>query len=182
MVMLSIVAVLAVWAAFRGVDYYVRRSLRSFEHASQVWNTANDLAQDVLAAKVPLSVARLVLELSALAGCGCFVRGMIVSHYLPRLHSSRSNEKGPWDQAFADLETLEPDVRQTFSKYIGMLILYDSFRNPFQGWLFRRAMRSVTRPNPSYEVRMETQLTAYSVVSKRSSNERIARSKFLQTA
>lgn len=168
-VALALIAVMAVWLVFRVAQDYVRRSLRSFRHAERVWATAMIEARTLMEADIPASVSRLVIELSSLAGCGCFVRGMVASHYFPRAILSNAAPNSTWDGAFADVEALPHEQREKFRKLLALIVLYDSYRNPFQGWLFRRSLKAVMRPDPGFKVQMETQLTAYSVVSRHKS-------------
>ena len=165
----AFVAILATWAMFRIAQDYVRRSIRSFRHAERVWAAAMAEARILMEADIPSSVSRLVIELSSLAGCGCFVRGMVVSHYFPRAIPSNDAPDATWDGAFADVEALPSQQRDQFRKMLALIVLYDSYRNPFQGWLFRRSLKAVIRPDPGFKVQMETQLTAYSVVSRHKS-------------
>lgn len=181
-VVLFCLAALILWLAYRLVDDYLRRSMVSFAHAEKARAMAQQEAVEMLETGVPQSVARLIVQLSALAGCGCFVRGMLMSHYLPKAVPSRGAKKGPWDVAFSDLDKLDADIRRKFDKYVSYLVLYDGYRNPLQGWLFQRALRSLAKPEPRYDLRMERQLAAYSVVSRRAASRHALPDRLLEVA
>jgi hypothetical protein len=168
MTFLAVALIIAsVGGAYWLADYYVCRSMRSFQTAEDVWHKLNGAASELLTHDIPESVSRMVVALTFLAGCGCFVRGVLIAHYLPRVRLASSNSQSQWEQAFNDLGNLDPLQRSAFERLLGFVIIYDSFKNPFQGWLFRRVTRSFTKSVPSFKERAEAQLTALDVLSRR---------------
>ncbi|QLC25773.1 hypothetical protein HFP57_12605 [Parasphingopyxis algicola] len=113
----------------------------------------------------PESVARVVFWLAAAAGCGCFVRGFVIYHYLPRFGRS-DKDSASLDEAFGDVEKLPVDDRKEFFEFLAMVIAYDSYENPLQGWLFRRAIRSFfNKQTMSFQDRLIAMGTAFSILS-----------------
>lgn len=163
--------VLAAYAALRMGEDYVRRSLRSFRRAEAVWADLSATADGLIQSDAPASVKRVVLALMMSAGCGCFVRGMLVSHYLPRVSLQQSlrerRSAKMWESAFSDVDSLPAGFKEDFSRLLALVMIYDSYRNPLQGFFFRRLLRSVLQPKLDYGTRAEVQLTAFSVVSKK---------------
>jgi hypothetical protein len=146
---------------------FVTRSIRSYGSAEHVWGDLIGTADKLMASDIPESVARAVLGLVAAAGCGCFVRGMLVNHYLPRPSLVKSGDAGPWNKAFEDVENLTAEQRGNFYQLLAATVVYDSFRNPFQGWMFRRILKTFLQPNPSFVQKAETQITAFSILTRR---------------
>ncbi len=161
------------YLAIRLLEEFLRRSLNSFRHADCVWSDLSQTARDLAEADVPTSVRRVVLALMMSAGCGCYVRGMFVSHFLPRIflgiRGGEKNRRGQWDQAFFDVDALPAPLSKEFSKLIALVVVYDSYRNPLQGYFFRRLIRSISKIKLDYGTHAEAELTAFSVISKRSS-------------
>lgn len=146
---------------------FVSRSIRSYGSAEQVWSDLVGASDKLMDADIPESVARAVLGLVAAAGCGCFVRGMLINHYLPRPSLVKSGDAGPWNKAFEDVEDLTAEQRGDFYQLLAAAVVYDSFRNPLQGWLFRRILKTFLQPNPSFIQKAETQITAFSILTRR---------------
>ena len=170
-ILISIIAVLLVWAVFKGLEYYLTRSLRSFRKAETHWPKLVAQSQELLAMQISAGFASVVFQLMATAGCGCYVRGMLLSHYLPVAWLADDSDKSrDVDVAFRDIERAPAEQREAFAKLVAQVVVYDSFRNPLQGWLLRRVMKQVLRPEPSVKVRYESQITVRSVLARRSSH------------
>lgn len=167
MVPIALLAVLFGFGIFRLAQDYVRRSARSFASAERAWEGVKVAADDLLKNDVPETVARVVLALMATAGCGCYVRGMLVSHYLPRAQIVESEKSGQWDKAFGDVDALPHEQRDQFSKLLAAVVVYDSFRNPLQGWLFRRLIKSFIKVQQPITAQYEAKMTALSVLSRK---------------
>lgn len=167
----AIFLILVGYAAIRLAEDYVRRSMNSFQKADRVWADLRQTADTLLRASVPDSVSRLILALMLAAGCGCFVRGMLKSHYLPRvslgLGKKSTRTSKAFDKAFLDVGFLPPDLQADFSRLMALVILYDSYRNPLQGYLFRHLINSITKPDLDFGTRAEVELTAFSVLSRK---------------
>lgn len=164
----ALVAVALTFGVYLLAATYVRRSVRSFASAKRAWSDLNASVQAFLAEDVPQSAARVAVGLMSAAGCGCFVRGVLISHYLPRVSVlPRSAGAIKWEKDFSDLANLRADQKAKFERVIGLVIIYDSFRNPLQGWAFRRMMRSFASAEPSFTEKLEAQLAAVSVLSRR---------------
>ena len=161
-ILIVLVTIALSWIAYD----YVERSMRSYASASKVWTDVDSTARELLETDLPQSVARAILGLLALAGCGCFVRGVLVSHYLPRLMTVGKTSSGKWNRAFDDVENLGPAQREQFSKLITLVVVYDSFRNPLHGWIFRRTLRNFTKPVVPSAYRVEAQLASFSVLNR----------------
>jgi hypothetical protein len=168
---MTVVLALVVFTVFYGAYLlardFVTRSIRSYGNAESVWSDLVNTADKLMDDDIPESVATAVLGLVVVAGCGCFVRGMLVSHYLPRPSPSKSEGSGHWNKAFEDVENLTADQRSNFYQLLATVVVYDSFRNPLQGWLFRRVLKSFLQPNPSFVQKAETQITAFSILARR---------------
>ena len=48
-----------------------------------------------------------------------------------------------------------------------LVLVYDTFRNPLQGYLTRRAIKAIAEPKPDFQTKSEAQMTAFSVLSRR---------------
>lgn len=171
--MIAVFAILGasmVWIAFRLCEYYVSRATRSYAHAEKAWSEAMTLAHEILEKDIPLSVAQLIVATSALAGCGCFVRGLIASAYLPHTRREKSESSNSWDGAFTDLEALDSENRKLFNDFLVRIVIYDSYKNPISGKIFRSIVRSKSSNNTA--LRLETQLTTYSLLSRKNALNR----------
>lgn len=166
MIAFAAFAIVITYGVFRVLEDYIRRSERSFGTAERVWTDLNKLLTELLQSEVPSAVAQLAVMIGAVTGCGCFVRGVLMSHYLPRAFIMPP-QNSRFEVAFLAVEKLDAHQRKLFEQVMGMAIVYDSFRNPLQGWLFRRLLRSATQSEPSYSTKLETQLATASVLSKK---------------
>lgn len=163
----AILIVLIAFGAYRLAQDYVRRSLTSFGSAERSQADMAEAARTLIESEPPPAVAKLVITMSLMAGCGCFVRGMLASHYLPRATVNRGKAEGRWAQAFAEAEGLSWEMRDIFAKFLIQVIIYDSFRNPFQGYLLRHTLENIVRPQPSLGTFLEARMTALSVVNSK---------------
>lgn len=166
-IIIALLAVLIGFGSFRLAQDYLRRSATSFASAERAWEGVKGAADDLLKNDVPETVARVVLALMVTAGCGCYVRGMLVSHYLPRFPTREPEQSGQWDRAFVDVDALPNDQRDQFSKLIVAVVVYDSFRNPLQGWLFRRLITSFVKAQQPIAAKYEAKMTALHVLSRK---------------
>jgi hypothetical protein len=162
--------VVVVWGAYRLAEDIVRRSLNSFQTADRVWSDLKTKSQEITdAAQVPEEVCRIVYALTASAGCGCYVRGMIMHHYLPALSTRKPDTPSEqrWSESFDKIAELPIEVQRKLAELIMLVFVYDSFKNPVQGWIFRRIVRSAANPSPNFAARTEAELTAFSVLSRK---------------
>lgn len=167
MITLALLAVLTGYGALRLSQDYLRRSSTSFANAERAWVGVNEAAQKLLDQDIPESVGRVIVALMATAGCGCYVRGMLKGHYLPRFQFRRPQRVASLDQAFKQVEEMSNDQRDLFSSLVAAVMVYDSFRNPLQGWLFRRLLKSYVKPQPPLSAKYEANLAAMSVLSNK---------------
>jgi hypothetical protein len=170
-----IFVILVCYLLMKLAEDFLRRSLRSFQKADRVWSDLNQTARGIVESDAPVSVKRLVMALMLSAGCGCYIRGMIISHYLPRfaLGSARASSPGRqyWEIAFTDVDSLSRDLQEDFARLTALVFVYDSYRNPLTGFFFRRALSLVMQPKLDFSTRAEVQLTAYSVVTRKRSGQ-----------
>ena len=159
MLILAAAVALAYWLSSR----YIQYAQRSFVTASMVGNDLNKAVREVLDAEAPSIIARLSIQLMAIAGCGCFVRGILIGHYLPRVTINSTDDAA--QAAFNELSQMSPELQAKFNKVVALVFIYDSYRNPLQGAMFRRIMRSFLRPEPRWSDQLEAKLAAFSVVS-----------------
>jgi len=167
MILLAILLVAAAAAAYRLADYYVRFATRSTAMAGRVWGDFEQQVRHFVSESESAEVSKLAIHMAAAAGCGCFVRGALMSHYLPRFSIEPKEERPGVQSAFAQVGDLPHAQREAFSKLIVMTLIYDSFRNPLQGWFFRRMLDSFTKPTVSWTHQQEAKLAAFSVLSRR---------------
>jgi hypothetical protein len=153
---------------------YVAFATRSFASANKVWNDLNEKANAILEEDIPVGVARIVFALTATAGCGCYVRGMLIGLYAPVPRGAMSHSDASWDKAFGGLDALPQKTRDEVSRLMAIAMVYDSYRNPLQGWIFRHAVKQYARGEPSFFDKLEAQLLALSVLSRPSTKRRIA--------
>lgn len=172
----AILASAVVYGSFLLASDYVRRSMRSYASAESVWTNLAGTAHELIESDIPASVARMILGLVTMAGCGCFVRGMLLSYYLPIPDGARSKADSVWDQSFADANKLSQEQREKFNHLLGQVMVYDSFTNPLQGWLFRRALKAFMRNEQTFAQRASTQLTVLSVLSGNAAKLRLSAS------
>lgn len=160
-------ALLVPVAIFRLAQDYVRRSMRSFGKADKVWADLVHSAESLLEDDIPEHLARSIVALMRLAGCGCFVRGVVTAHYLPFLSRTGGGEGA--EDAFIEFDALDGEQRERFWALLSAVILYDGFRNPFQGLLFRNMIRTYYRPSPRLSAREKLQaaLTAFGVLGRK---------------
>lgn len=147
--------------------------MRSFENAEFAWRELAAEARAIVEADVPTNVAKVVIALAATAGCGCYVRGLLMAHYLPKFLIVRGDRNGKWSGSLEAVDNLPSELREKFQRMMMLVILYDGYRNPAHGWLFRRVMKSYTQGRQSFQEKLETKLTAASVLSRREPLERL---------
>lgn len=164
---LTFLAVGAVAAAYFISSAYIRRSERSFSSAARVMDDLSSAVRGFVESDAPPEVARLAIQMAAITGCGCFVRGVLVSHYLPRGTISRGNVPRSLNSAFEASRRMPGELQTQFDRIAGLVMIYDSFRNPLQGWLFRRALRSFVEAKPTWNDQAETKLALFSVLSRK---------------
>lgn len=155
------------------INTYVNRSLRSYQSASAMLGHVTENLEELTKSEPPVGVARLGFMLASTAGCGCYVRAVLMSRYLPTpLASSifggsgRGKSKEVEHDMF-DLDKLTPEQRQHFSKLVASVIVYDGYRNPLSGWAFRKMMDAHTET--SYTQREGAELTIFSVLARKAS-------------
>lgn len=168
-VFIALLSVLLTYAVYRLAFYYLQRSQASFRAADRVGADMATHARTLLDRDIPLRVAKLVVAMSAGAGCGCFVRGIIMVHYVPGWLRPRAVSNRSLDAVFEEIENLDAETKQIFWKFQIAVMVYDSFRNPAQGWLFRHAVRSMLKVEAPYAAKREAQTAIFSVVSRRKS-------------
>lgn len=166
----ALLLILLAFAAYRLTEDYLRRSMRSFANADRVGVRMKLAAEELLGEDIPASVAAAVIGLVYIAGCGCFVRGILIGHYFPRFRASSASPRV--QQAFDDLDNLPAAHRQKFYDLLGAVIAYDSFRNPLQGWLFRRIAKSYFEGSARMGVveKADATATVFSVLSRKASH------------
>lgn len=170
-VVITILLLALVYSTYRGADYYLDRSMVSFRNAERAWSELTLLARELVARDLPPRVAKLVVAMTASAGCGCFIRGVIISHYVPQLLRRYPNEERSLGPVFEQIENLDAESRDLFWKFQVHVMVYDSFRNPAQGWLFRRALKETLKPEVSYSTKREAQSAVFSVVARRKAQD-----------
>lgn len=163
----ALLAVMVTWGGYRLADDYLRRSMLSFGSAEHAWGVVTANAERLMEQDISPAVAKLIVRTVSAAGCGCFVRGMLLGHYLPRSRSTREEADRYWGSLFDEIDSGGQEMGKLFWQFLASVVVYDSFRNPLQGWLFRRALKEMLRPEPSYQAKLEAKSAIFSVVSKR---------------
>jgi hypothetical protein len=163
-----------IYGSYRLAFDYVTKSKGSFSHAEVIWNEITRISRDIIDSDIPPSVARAVVGLVSTAGCGCFVRGMLLSYYLPTPSGVDKNPGKEWERSFDDLRHLSDVQRDLFNQLMARVIVYDSFRNPLQGLLFRRALKSFMKNEQTFVQRMRTELTVLKILSGNASRMPLA--------
>jgi hypothetical protein len=145
-----IVTVVAAVAMTLLLDRYLRRSAKSFMRGEEIWSELQtNAAQIVENERYPLGVACLAHALSEAAGCGCFVRAMLMGHYTPKLlfwrrqRAAAKLQHTPWVD---DLSQLSEAQKKQLNTLFIKVIIFDSYANPLQGWLLRRLVRNHFAP------------------------------------
>lgn len=147
------VVVLATVAA----NIYLKRSQRSLKAASRTWVDVSALAHDIVSDKtIPAVVANHAILLASATGCGCFVRGMLLGHYFGAAVARPKTIAG--ERYVSELSEarsrLDPEKRGRLDDLVMRAIVYDSFANPLQGWLFRRVLaKRVSQSEQLFEAR-----------------------------
>jgi hypothetical protein len=162
----SSIFLLLAYTAVRLSQDYMAKSLVSYGHAERTWAEVNKLARELLAQDVSPNVAKSVIALAHLTGCGCFVRGVLLQHYFPSLVSKPSAPQRT-AAAMNEVDALNSQTRELFGKFLAVVIANDSFRNPLQGLLFRRVLQSYATPKQGFRERREAELTAFSVLNRK---------------
>lgn len=164
-------ALAAIVISVAAASYYVKRSLGSFRRAEAVQRELEKQASDIIDMAESVALKRYVLSMVALAGCGCFVRGMLALHFLPRLTSSIDQDDQSFDEVMSEIDEASSEFRKKFSNFTIHLVVYDSFRNPLQGWLLRHALTSLTKPVPqaNFVARQEAMIATFSVIGRKGS-------------
>ncbi len=144
---------------------YFTRARTSLRAAESALFEIERKAEDLLQQDLPVNVARVVIAMVYAAGCGCFVRAMLLGHYLPRRHVAT----GVVREGNKEIETLNLETREKISELMMLVIIYDSFRNPLQGWLFRRILKEYTRSSEKIEMnaKWEARLATMAVVDRK---------------
>ncbi len=164
---LVILAIAVTALLYRLGVMYVRRSMRSFSSGATVWADLHKELRAFIEKEPPVAVAQLAIGLATAAGCGCFVRGVVATHYLPRFRQPRPQPRNPVEPAFNEVRSMEPELQEAFDRIMARVIVYDSYRNPVQGYLFRHIMWTFIQPQQSLASQLETKLAAFSVMSRR---------------
>jgi len=166
-VFMAVVA--SVGGTYALANIYVIRSLRSYRRAEAMLGRVNENLEKLTESDVPVGVARLAFMLAATAGCGCYVRGIIYSHYLPsplaRLVAGGPRRNSGVEHDLFDLDKLDGEQRALFSDLVASVIVYDADRNPLSGWVFRRVMKAYGEP--SFMDRADAEATAFSILSRK---------------
>lgn len=144
-------------------ELYIRRARRSYVNAARVWVMVRMTADDIVTGNFPREAKEIALDLALAAGCGCFVRGVLLQHWLPTVMAGfrRSRGGNGVNQIERTMGALSAHQRKKMDTLIGAVLVYDSLSNPFQGYLLRRAVRSFSKvprraselPRPNAEVR-----------------------------
>jgi hypothetical protein len=165
-VALTITMSVLLWVGFRLSEYYTLRSLRSYRNAERIWADLNRVAQSLLQRDITADVAFNVFALACTAGCGCYVRTLLINHYLPWASDiGKARRSRPEvDRGFHDIEQLVGEAKSEFRELMALVIAYDSFRNPLQGWLLRRMLGSHFK-RPGFRESREAEIASYKVLS-----------------
>lgn len=177
--MIYLVALLLLIAGALLASIYTRRAPRSVARSQIFWKAfKTDVERVIRDDSYPQPVAEFVYELAMTAGCGCYVRQMLVTHYLPSLWSRLSEEASekPREREFdAAMQALSKPKREQIKRIMVTAIVFDSFYNPFQGWLFRRVLNGYKNPQPSTYRKVDMQEAShvtYKVVRNRAPRHR----------
>lgn len=164
---LTLLTIGVVAAVYLAVSSYVERAKRSFANADRVMTDLTAAVRTFVESDAPPEVARLAIQMSVLTGCGCFMRGVLMSHYLPRGGIVRANVPKALNAAFQQSRGMPIELQTQFDRISGLVMIYDSFRNPIQGWLFRRVLWSFVETKPTWNDQAETKLALFSVLSRK---------------
>lgn len=149
--------------------HYVRRATRSIGSAGDVWAQLQQEVRTFVEKGAAPEIATFAIQLGAVAGCGCFVRGVVMNHYLPPAMLALFDDDKKIEPVEIEARHLDVDQQERLSHIVTLVIMYDSFRNPFQGFLFRRILRSYMVPDHiSWRSKVEAKAAAFSVMSRRS--------------
>lgn len=152
-------------------DRYVTRSLRSYQFADIMLSRVMENLTKLTEGDLPVGAARISFMLASTAGCGCFVRAVLLSHYLPSSWASaifggvRQNPSPEFEHDLFDMDELSAEQGKHFSQLVASVIIYDGYRNPLSGWLFRRIVRAYAEP--SYTDRERAEITTFSVLGRK---------------
>lgn len=128
-------------------EMYIRRARRSYANAGRVWVMVRESASAIVEGNFPREAKEIALDLALAAGCGCFVRGVLLQHWVPTIMAATRHHRrgsGP-NQVEATMNALTQSQRKRMDTLIGAVLVYDSLANPLLGYLFRRAIRSFSR-------------------------------------
>jgi hypothetical protein len=89
----------------------------------------------------------------------------LLNYYLPAPDGIKKVADEEWQRSFSDLRQLSEAQREKFNQLIVCAIVYDSYRNPLQGWLFRHAIKSFMKNEQTFVQRVKTELTVLRVLS-----------------
>jgi hypothetical protein len=129
-------------ATFLGGFYY-RRAEKYVLASLPVWGrlsaNVNTFVND---ARTPEKLAHEVANFALLAGCGCFTTGFLMEFLSQSIRRKRLHVVVP-----DELKSLSYDQKELLGRIMRDLLLYDSLRAPFLGFLMRRALNSFAPPD-----------------------------------
>lgn len=164
---------IVIGAGFIALDRYFVMAKDSLEKAEEALFDIEKTALKILDSDITKSTALIVVGLIGTAGCGCYVRGMLRDAIAPwariphRLTMTDMGKKV--QQGYDDLDDSKPSVRDDFHALIALTIIYDSYKNPLSGLLFRRFLKNVTsNSSNSVTAKRKAELTAIDVITSKS--------------
>lgn len=176
MLIVVLIAILVVGTL--GVNTYARRAERSLGTADKIWRDFIRECDGVITDRAMAGpIAELVYTLGMTAGCGCYVRQALFTHYMPEAAQQRINaslHSGGAKSGLEMFDDLSHEQRKQINKVFVLALLFDSFANPVQGWLFRRALRNYRR------VTQQSKLPVGAVREAQSAALKVAQRKYVR--
>lgn len=163
----ALMVALAVLALSFAVSRWLAYATRSTRAAIAFWPMVEQSALKLMSDKYPPEVRSMAMQLGMTTGCGCYVSGFLVSHYMPWLDRLLSGKPSNNDERIiATLKRLDTRQRDQVDKMIAATLFYDSLTNPLRGSMVRRVIKY--RVEQAQSVRKPQDLPMPTVEAKKS--------------
>lgn len=165
MIVLLLIFALGVFTLL--ADRYFDIANQSFVNASKTWKQITSEASKIIDDETyPSKSIAFVMVMTGVAGCGCFVRAMLINHYFPKMleiNRVKRKDENPFEGA---LDGLTDSQRKSIDKLIAKIIWFDAHRNPLHGLLFKRLLSKHFNGKTA-----EQELAAISVVRRKTQDQ-----------
>lgn len=148
--MIVVIALFVPFILTFAIGFYFKRAEYYANEALAVWKRLNqNVNRLIFDERTTDELAREVAGFALLAGCGCFTRGLLIEIIVRSFNGRKQSAQTPHA-----IRNLPSDQRELLGRIMRDLLLYDSLRTPFIGFLMRRALL-IYAPPDKYTSKMQ---------------------------